>query len=127
MADGVDELVRGERLDEELARPGEHRSAEIVRFAMDRHHHDRGGGHGGRQLLRRGDPVHVRHVDVHQDNVGREANGHFQRLCPGRRGADHFDIALEAEQLCQVVASLRDVVHDEDTDLVGHWVLIFCL
>ena len=40
---------------------------------------------------------------------------------------DHLDVALETEQLRQVVAGLRNVVHDEDTDLVGHLVGVFRL
>ena len=49
LADRGGELVAAERLDEELARAGEHRPAEVVRLALDRHHHDR----GGRDLRRR--------------------------------------------------------------------------
>ena len=41
-----------------------------------------------------------------------EANGHLQRLASGCRGTDHIHVAFEAEQLRQVIAGLRDVVHD---------------
>ena len=44
----------------------------------------------------------------------------LQRLGPGRGRADDVDVPLEAEQLREVVARLRDVVDDQDTDLVGH-------
>src|SRR5205085_6606518 len=40
LADRGRQLVTAERLDEELARAGEHRSAEVVRLALDRHHDD---------------------------------------------------------------------------------------
>ena len=42
LADRGGELVAAERLDEELARAGQHRAAEVVRLALDRHHDDRG-------------------------------------------------------------------------------------
>ena len=41
-----------------------------------------------------------------------------------RRRADDLDVALEAEQLREVVAGLGDVVDDEDADLVGHLALL---
>ena len=122
LADRGGELVAAERLDEELARAGEHRAAEVVGLALDRHHHDGGGRDGPGQLLGGGDAVHVRHVDVHQDDVGRQRAGQADRLAAGRRGADHVDVALEAKQLREVVARLRDVVDDQDADLVGHQV-----
>ena len=51
---------------------------------------------------------------------GVSGDGELERLGAGRRRADHVDVALEAEQLREVVAGLRDVVDDEDADLVGH-------
>src|SRR5207253_3330736 len=54
------------------------------------------------------------------DHVGLELVRHRQRLAAGRSRPDHLDVALEAEELGEVVASLRDVVHDQDADLVGH-------
>jgi hypothetical protein len=114
------QLVAAEGLDQELARAGEHRPAEVVRFALDRHHHDRRGRDLGRQLLRGRDAVHVRHVDVHQDDVGPQLARHRDGFRAGRGRSHHLDVALEAEELGQVVAGLRDVVHDEDADLVGH-------
>ncbi len=124
LADRGGQLVAAERLDQELAGPGQHRAAEVVRLALDRHHHDGGARDGRRELLGGGDAVHVRHVDVHQDDVRVQPGGHLQRLAAGRRGADHVDVALEAKQLRQVIAGLWDVIDDEDTDLVGHLALV---
>jgi len=120
LPDGGGELVAAKRLDEELAGAGEHRPTEVVRLALDRHHHDRRGRDLGRQLLRRGDAVHVRHVDVHQHDIGLDLARHGHCFVAGRSRADHLDVRLESEQLREVVAGLGDVVHDQDADLVGH-------
>ena len=63
------QLVAAEGLDEELARAGEHRAAEVVRLALHRHHHDGGVRDLGAHPLGCRDAVHVRHVDVHQHDV----------------------------------------------------------
>ena len=112
LSDGGRQLIAAEGFDQELTCAGQHGAAEIVGFTLDGHHDDRGSGDDRAELLRRRDPVHVRHVDVHQDHIGMEANGHLQRLASGCRGADHIHVAFEAEQLRQVIAGLRDVVHD---------------
>ena len=69
LADRGGQLVAAERLDQELARAGEHRAAQVVGLALDGHHHDRCVGHAATELLGRGDAVHVRHVDVHQHDI----------------------------------------------------------
>jgi hypothetical protein len=46
------------------------------------------------------------------------------RLGAGRCRARHLDVRLEAQQLCEVVARLRNVVDDEDPDPVCHGVLL---
>ena len=51
---------------------------------------------------------------------GRSASGHLERLAAGVGRADDLDVALEAEQLREVVARLGDVVDDEDLDRVCH-------
>jgi hypothetical protein len=53
-----------------------------------------------------------------------ELGGHLDGFASGRRGADHLDVCLETEQLRQVIAGLRDVINDEDTDLIGHLALV---
>ena len=120
LSDGGRELIRAERLDQELAGPGQHGSAEVVRLTLDGHHHDRGGRDGPGQLFRGGDAIHVRHVDVHQDDIRGEGCRHADGLSAGRRGADHVHVALEAKQLREVVARLRDVVDDQDSDVGNH-------
>ena len=58
---------------------------------------------------------------------GQEPGRHLQRLGAGRGRPDHLHVLLEAEKLRQVVASLRDVVHDQDADLVAHRPVGLCL
>ncbi len=120
LADRGAQLVAAERLDEELAGAGEHRPTEVVRLALDRHHHDRCGRDLGREQLGRRDPVHVGHVDVHQHDIRAQAPGHLERLPTGVGGPDHLDVALEPEELREVVARLGDVVDDEDLDRICH-------
>ena len=75
---------------------------------------DLGGGH----------PIHARHVDVHDDDVGAQLHGDLDRLLtrPGRPG--HVEIPLEAEKPREVIPRLRDVVDDEDLDhVVFPWML----
>ncbi len=124
LADRCGQLVAAERLDQELASAGEHRAAEVVRLALDGHHHDGRAGDARGELLGGGDAVHVRHVDVHQDDVRVEPGGHLEGFRAGRRRADHVDVTLEAQELRQVIAGLGDVIDDEDTDLVGHLALV---
>ena len=69
LSDRGGQLVAAERLDEELARSGQHGPAQVVGLALDGHHHDGRGGERRGQLLGGRDAVHVRHVDVHQDDV----------------------------------------------------------
>ena len=114
------QLVAGERLDQELTRTGEHGPAEVVRLALHGHHDDRGGRDLRGEALRGRDAVHVRHVDVHEDDVRQQLGRHLEGFAPGRRRPDDLDVRLEAEQLREVIAGLRDVVDDEDADLVCH-------
>ena len=120
LADRGRQLVGAERLDQELPCAGEHRAAQVVRLALDGHH-DHGGGRDVRgELLGRGDPVHAGHVDVHQDDVRPKLRRHLDRLGATGGSPDDLDVALEAEQLRQVIPGLRDVVDDQDLDAIGH-------
>src|SRR6185369_1254499 len=114
------ELIGAERLDQELAGAGEHRSTKVVRLTLDRHH-DHGGGRDVRgELFGRRDPVHAGHVDVHQDDVRPERGRHLDRLGAAPGCPDDLDVALEAEELREVIPGLRDVVDDQDLDAIGH-------
>ena len=51
---------------------------------------------------------------------GVEPGRHLEGLTTRRGSPDDLDVALEAKQLREVIAGLRDVVDDEDADLVCH-------
>ena len=53
--------------------------------------------------------------------------GELEGFDAGRGRTHDVDVALEAEELREVVARLRDVVDDQDTDLVGHLGLVLVL
>ena len=110
------ELVGAERLDEELARAGQHGALQVLGLTMDAHH-----DHGAvRQPLgddlRSGDAVHARHVDVHDDDVRAHLHRQLDRFLSAAGRASHVDLALRAEEARQVVARLGDVVDDEELD-----------
>src|SRR5438128_4793727 len=123
VADRVDQFVRREGLHQELARAGEHRAAQVILLALDAHHDDRRLRNGVADDLGRRDPIHVGHVDVHQDHVRPLFLSHVDRGLPTVGRAGHFHVRLEADQLREIVASVGDVVDDEDADLlaVGHY------
>ena len=122
VTDRVDELIGGERFHEEFACAGEHRPAEIVLLALDAHHDDRRFRNGVADDLGRRDPVHVRHVDVHEDHVRALFLGHVHRGLAAVGRARDFHVGLEPDQFGKVVPRVGDVVDDEDADLlsVGH-------
>src|SRR5260221_510928 len=112
--------VGGAGLDEELARAGEHRAPPVVLLALDAHHDDRRFRNGVRDDLGRRDAVHVRHVDVHEDDVGALFLRELDGLIAAVRGRHDRHIRLETDELREVFARLRDVVDNEDADLVSH-------
>ena len=107
------QLVRAERLDQELAGSGQHRSAEVVRLALDGHHHDGRGRDGSADSCSvAAMPSMSGMLMSIRTTSGVSELGHLDGLGAGRRGADDLDVALEAEQLREVIAGLRDVVDD---------------
>ena len=69
------------------------------------------------------DAVHVRHQQVHQDDVGLEAAGHGHALRAVGGLTDDLDVVLEFEEHPQAHPDDGMVVDDEDPDpgrRVGH-------
>jgi len=79
-----------------------------------------GARHLGRELFGGFDPIHVRHIDVHQDDVGLECDRELDGVPARLRQTYDLDVTFEAKQPRQVIAGLGDVVDDEDADLVCH-------
>jgi hypothetical protein len=111
-----DEVLRRRGLDQESRRAGPQR-AEHVLVGVERgqHHHGRRIG----QLadpIDRGEPVHARHAQVHEHDVGAGAD---HRLDAGRPvlGARHdLDGAAGGQDRPQMGADHRLVVHHHDPD-----------
>jgi hypothetical protein len=116
VADRVDELVGGEGFHEELTGAGEHRAAQVVLLALDAHHDDRRLRNGVRDDLGGRDPVHVRHVDVHEDHVRPVLLGEVDGLLTAARRGSDLHIGLKPDQLRKVLPRVGDVVDDEDLD-----------
>ena len=80
------------------------------------HGHDLGLGPLGLDPADRGDAVHVRHQQVHQDDVRLEAAGHRHALGAVGGLADDLDVGLEVEEDPQPHPDDRMVVDDEHAD-----------
>ena len=78
----------------------------------------------GRDALGRGDAVHARHVDIHEEDVRGQPRGHLERFLARGSRPDDLDVGLEREQLGEMLARLGDIVDDDDANLLGHHVLL---
>ncbi len=83
--------------------------------------------HAGRRLAladeARGlDAVQVRHVAVHDDDLGMQLQGAAHRLAAATRCADDLDVALRREEVPDAVGHRLVIVGDQDTD--GHGSLL---
>ena len=85
-----------------------------------RRQHEHVGQLLAHDLAGRRDPVELRHLQVHQDDVGAEPPGQVDGLSAVGRLADHVDVRLAGEQLLQAGPEHRVVVHDQHADGVGH-------
>ena len=65
---------------------------------------------------RRRQPVHARHADVHQDDVGGAAAGERDRLDAVRGLADDLDVGLGLEDRAQPAAHHRLIVGEQHAD-----------
>ena len=73
----------------------------------------------GEDLARGLDPVHARHVEVHQHDVGLELLGLLDRLGAVGGGADELDVLEPADQAAEAVADDAVVVGEQDADHRG--------
>ena len=116
--DGVDELLGPDVLEQEAARTGAERLHHVLVDVEGRQDQDLRG-----VVLRREDPrglnaVEPGHADVHQDHVGMEPPGLFDRLLPVSRFAHQVDVRLGAQGHLERRPHQRLVVGDQDPD--GH-------
>ena len=62
------------------------------------------------------DAVHLRHHQVHQDDIGREVRREQRRLAPRSCLADHLEVTLGLQQRADALAHDGVVVHDHHRD-----------
>ena len=95
-------------------------AAEQRALAVGGEDQDRRLGHLLRDLLRRLEPVHPRHADVHDHDVGPAPLGERDRACAVRGLADHADVRRAREREAQPFAHDLVVVDDQARDLFWH-------
>jgi hypothetical protein len=71
------------------------------------------------KMASRLEPVHVRHADVEQHDVGSPLAGEGKRLDAVAGLGDHLDVLLRLEDHAEPAAHERLVVGDENTDHDG--------
>ena len=118
--DRAGQLVGREWLHQVFARPGLHGAAQVLAVVLHRDHHHWNRRQLGREQLGRPDPVHVGEVDVHEDQVGKQAPSFLQ--AGGRRGGGrhHLDVRLHGQELLQVLQGARRVIDYDDPDRARH-------
>jgi hypothetical protein len=118
IADGHEQAIGAlERLVEEVGRAALDRLDRRAGGAVARDHHDRHGLVHRSQARQHVHPVHARHLDVEQHQVGAVALRQHQAFRPGR-GADEV-VAVVFERHAQRITDRRVVVDDENPRL-GH-------
>ena len=111
------QLVGAERLDQELAGAGEHRAAQVVRLALDAHHHDRrASGSSADSCSVVAMPSMPGMLMSIRTTSGVQPRGSSSASRPEAADADDLDVGLEREQLGEVLARLGDVVDDDDAE-----------
>src|SRR5699024_7957717 len=71
-------------------------------------------------LAGRGDPVQHRHLDVHDDDVGRRGARQLERLLPVARLTDDLDVVLDREHHREPGADDRLVVDEQHPQHLAH-------
>ena len=111
--DAAHQLLDRRVLEQVAARAGEDRVHHVVVLVGDRQHEDARERRDRRDLPRRLDAAHARHVQVHDDDVRRELAHEPERLVAVGRLADDLD-ALLLEQVAQAGPEQVVVVDEQD-------------
>ncbi len=120
-ADPQHHLVGVERLGDEVFRPAQERLLPRLRRQVARHHQHREEGALGNlaQAVEHLEAVHVRHVEVEQDQVGARVDVELHHLARVARALDPPE-PLALEQAPQHEHVRRLVVDDQDARLLEH-------
>ena len=100
-------------------RPGLEAAAEETALAVGGEDEDGTVGHLLHQRLRRFEPVHAGHPDVHDHDVGTATLGKRDGGLAVGRLADHADVRRSAERQAEPFAHDLMVVDDEAGDFLG--------
>ena len=87
------------------------------RVLVVRGHENDGRGAGGLQRAHDPEAVQFGHLDVEEDEVGRQPLDGGHRLGAVRRLADHFDVGLCREEAEDPLPRYRLIVNDERANL----------
>ena len=120
LAHRADQFVQPHALEQIRERASAYRRVDMLVLVIGREHdHLR-----ARTMLldesRRRHAVHLRHHEVHQDDIGREVRREQRRLAARSRLADDLEAALGLEQRADALAHDGVVVHDHDRDRLRH-------
>ena len=112
------DLVGAGVLEEVARRAGLERRGDLLLLDEAGHRHDLDVRVLGLDPADRGEPVHVRHQQVHQHDVGLEATGHGDALAAVGRLAHDLDVGEQIEERAQARADDGVVVDEQDADPV---------
>ena len=116
--DGVEQVLRWRVLQEEAAGPGPQGVVDVLVEVEGGEDEDPGLRPLGRahDLPGRLDPVHLRHPDVHEDDVGPHLPHQTDRLDPVGGLPEHLEIGRGVDEDPETGPHERLIVDDDDTD-----------
>ena len=118
-ADDRDEVVGSDVLEDERRGPGLDGVEERLLVLVDGEDDDPGRLELALDPLRGLDPAGRRQVEVHQDDVGAELDGHVDGAPAVRRLADDQEVRLALQDVAHPDAEQRVVVDEEDPRLLA--------
>ena len=117
VADGFEELdAIAKWLQHVALRASDHRLLEKVDALFGRHHDHPAERDFAGDEPRGLDPIQVRHVDVHEHDVGLQLGRATDGFVSGRGRADHHHVGLGRDELTQHAAGHGAVVYHQDMD-----------
>ncbi|CEE69641.1 conserved hypothetical protein [Xanthomonas citri pv. citri] len=124
VADGVDQLTAQRALEQVTAGACLEGAYRAHVAGVGGQHDDLGGGVDLADALDGFDPVHARHLQIHQHHVRAQARVAGHRLFAVFRFADHAHVVLGGEHGTEPIAQQRMVVYHQHvgwSDHVSHW------
>ena len=116
VADRLVEIIGTNRLGEKLTSPCQHGTPEIVGLTLHAHHNHLSSRALTQDRFRGGNPIHIRHVDIHQDHIRMLLPIEGNRLTSGTGFGDHLNIFLKKEQFLELITGIDNIVDDHHTN-----------